>query len=197
MSMPPAPNTDRARIYVSYADEDRQYAMSVVRWLNDSGWYVRADDRHAFATGQDWARAAAGKIETCDLVLALITPGWLVSKYCHYEYSYCAKRGKFLLPAICELNDVGLLPEGMQALPRVDLRRNRMVDFLQLKEVLTQADAHVARAASATEADAPRQAASTWPRALARSLTDRGSIWPLVAAFVVGSLAALGFWAWS
>jgi hypothetical protein len=156
--MPPAPNDERARIYVSYADEDRTYAMSVVRWLNDSGWYVRSDDRHAFATGQDWARAAAGKIETCDLVLCLITPGWLVSKYCHYKYSYCAKRGKFLLPAICELADMGLLPEGMLALPRVDLRQNRMVDYLRLKEVLIQADAQVARSAAAAEAVVQRQA---------------------------------------
>ena len=195
--MSPEPNVDRARIYVSYADEDRPYAMSVVRWLNDGGWYVRADDRHAFATGQDWARAAAGKIETCDLVLCLVTPGWLISKFCHYEYSYCAKRGKFVLPAICELADIRLLPEGMQALPRVDLTRNRMVDYLQLKEVLIQADAQVARAAAAAETVAQRQATATWSRALARIFSDRGSIWPLVTAFVVGSLAALGFWAWS
>jgi len=189
--MPPAASVDRARIYVSFADEDRPYAMSVVRWLNDSGWYVRADDRHAFATGQDWARAAASRIETCDVVLCLITPGWLISKFCHYEYSYCAKRGKFVLPAICELADIKLLPQGMQGLPRVDLRQNRMVDYLRLKEVLIQADAHAARAAA--EADAPPQATGGW----LQKLSDRRSIWPLAAAFVVGSLAALAFWALS
>ena len=45
--MSTALNADRARIYLSFADEDRPRVMDLVRWLNDSGWQVRADDRHA------------------------------------------------------------------------------------------------------------------------------------------------------
>ena len=98
-----------ARIYLSFADEDRPRVMDLVRWLNDSGWQVRADDRHAFATGEGWGRAAARRLNSCDVILCVITPGWLVSTFCHREFSYCAKRGKFVLPVLCELTDVALL----------------------------------------------------------------------------------------
>ena len=79
----PAPKAERARIYLSFADEDRPRVMELVRWLNDSGWQVRADDRHAFAAGEDWGRAAARRLNSCDVILCVITPGWLVSTYCH------------------------------------------------------------------------------------------------------------------
>ena len=57
-------NLGRARIYVSFADEDRARAMELVRWLNDSDWHVVADDRHAFATGDRsaWSRRATPRI---------------------------------------------------------------------------------------------------------------------------------------
>jgi hypothetical protein len=138
---------DRARIYLSFADEDRPRAMQLVRWLNDSGWRVTADDRHSFAAGERWSPTP--RLEFCDVILCVITPGWLVSDLCHSEYSYCAKRGRFVLPVICELPDVKLLPRAIRALPRVDLTQDRMTDYLALREVLTQAGSQVARAMAA------------------------------------------------
>jgi hypothetical protein len=148
------PHADRARIYVSFADEDRARAMQLVRWLNDSGWRVTADDRHSFAAGERWSPSP--RLEFCDVILCVITPGWLVSDFCRREYSYCAKRGRFVLPVICELADVGLLPPAIRALPRVDLRQDRMIDYLALKEVLTQAGSQIARCALASEASGQR-----------------------------------------
>jgi hypothetical protein len=138
---------DRARIYLSFADEDRPRAMQLVRWLNDSGWRVTADDRHSFTAGGRWSPTP--RLEFCDVILCVITPGWLVSDFCHSEYSYCAKRGRFVLPVICELPDVKLLPRAIRALPRVDLTRDRMIDYLALRQVLTQAGLQIARAAAA------------------------------------------------
>jgi hypothetical protein len=111
-------NADRARIYVSFADEDRARAMELVRWLNDSGWHVVADERHSFAPGETWS--APRRLRTCDVILCVITPGWLVSTYCHREFSWCAKRGKFVLPVICEGFDLDLLPPAIRVLPRID-----------------------------------------------------------------------------
>jgi hypothetical protein len=148
-------HVDRARIYVSFADEDRGRAMEVVRWLNDSGWSVVADDRHAFMADDKWSPPP--RLDACDVVLCVITPGWLVSGFCYREYTYCAKRGKFVLPVICEPFDLDLLPDPLRALPRVDLTSNRLVDYLALKETLTQTGTPVSRAAAATgEEPAPR-----------------------------------------
>jgi TIR domain len=137
------PHIGRARIYISFADEDRARAMELVRWLNDSGWHVTADDRHSFAVGARWLPPR--QLDSCDVILCIITPGWLVSTYCHREYSYCAKRGKFVLPVLCELPDVALLSPALRALPRIDLRQNRMLDYLALKEVLNQAPSEIGR----------------------------------------------------
>jgi hypothetical protein len=177
----------RARIYMSFADEDRGRVMELVRWLNDGGWHVRADVRHAFATGQDWERAAVKRLESCDVVLCMVTPGWLVSKFCHFEYSHSAKRGKFVLPVICELTDVGLLPDAMRALPRVDLTASRMVDYLALKEVLDQAGSKIGRLV-ASDGDGMRT--------FARAHAARRSLWLLVPAVML-ALALGTVWLWA
>jgi hypothetical protein len=185
MVMPAGLNADRARIYVSFADEDRARAMELVRWLNDSGWHVEADDRHSFAPGETWSPPR--RLSGCDVVLCVITPGWLVSKYCHHEFSYCAKRGKFVLPLICELSDLGLLPSAIRVLPRIDLRQGGMAAHLALKEVLTQAGSQIARA-SAAESDAPRERIFAWARGKRRAL------WLLLAALLLAATAAVWFW---
>ena len=184
--MSPELHIGRARLYVSFADEDRARAMELVRWLNDGGWHVVADDRHAFAASDSWTPSK--RLNSCDVILCVITPGWLVSNYCHLEYSYCAKLGKFVLPVICELSDVGLLPPAIRALPRVDLTQNRMVDYLALKEVLTQAGSKVGRVAAA-ENDAERKGAFAW------TLAKRRSLWLPLAALLLASVAAIWLWA--
>ena len=184
--MSAAPNADRARIYLSFADEDRPRVMELVRWLNDSGWHVVADERHSFCTGE-WS--PSHRLEACDVVLCVITPGWLVSTYCHNEFSWCAKRGKFVLPVLCEITDLSLLPEGIRALPRVDLTHGRMVDYLALKDVLTQAGSHIGRAVAGPAATRKWSFAGTFARR---------PLWLLAAAVVLlGSLAVIWFWAWS
>ena len=131
----PAFHADRARIYISFADDDRSRAMELVRWLNDSGWSVSADNRHAFAAGDE---EVTSKLDTSDVVVCVITLGWLVSNSCRFELSYCTKHGKFVLPVICDPWVMDVLPAALQALPRVDLTRNRLIDYLTLKDTLVR-----------------------------------------------------------
>jgi hypothetical protein len=126
-------------------------------------------------------------LNSCDVILCVITPGWLVSTFCHREFSYCAKRGKFVLPVLCELTDVALLPEGIRALPRVDLTQGRMVDYLALKEVLTQAGSQIGGVAVVDPGAANK-------RIFARALARRRSLGLLAAALLLGALAAIWFW---
>jgi hypothetical protein len=187
--MSPELHIDRARIFVSFADEDHARAMQIVRWLNDSGWHVVADDRHAFAVGS-WSPSP--RLDACDVILCVVTPGWLASDFCHREFSYCAKRGCFVLPVICELSDIGLLPRALRALPRVDLTRNRMIDYLALKEVLTQAGTKAGtKAARAAVPDNPEgRGAVAW------MFGRRLHVWLLSAILALAAIATLGLWAW-
>jgi TIR domain len=178
-------NADRARIYVSFADEDRARTMELVRWLNDSGWRVVADDRHSFEPGEVWM--APRRLAACDVILCLITPGWLVSTFCHHEFAYCAKRGKFVLPVICEWSDLGMLPPAIRALPRIDLTHSGMVDYLALKQALTQAGSQISRV-SAAESDAPRKRTFAWARGKRRAL------WLLLTALLLAAIVTIWLW---
>jgi hypothetical protein len=184
--MSPEPHIDRARIYVSFADEDRARAMEIVRWLNDSGWHVVADDRHVVEVGENWS--PPDRLDACDIMLCVITPGWLVSRYCHHEFAFCARRGKFVLPLICELSDVKLLPPAVRALPRVDLTREGLVDYLTLRDVLSQTGSKIGKVAE-VGSDSRRT------RLFRRALRDRRLLWAALAAAMLVSIAAIWVWA--
>ena len=72
-------------------------------------------------------------------------------------------------------------------MPRVDLTQGRMVDYLALKEVLTQAGSQIGRVAVVDPGAAHK-------RKFARGLVHRRSLRLLVAALLLGALAAIWFW---
>jgi len=184
--MSPEPQSKRAQIYVSFADEDRARAMEIVRWLNDGGWHVVADDRHVVEVGDDWS--PPDRLDACDIMLCVITPGWLVSRFCHHEFTFCARRRKFVLPLICELSDIRLLPPAVRALPRVDLTREGLVDYLALRDVLTQTGSRIGKVAG-VETDLQR------PRRFRRGLRDRRLLWAALSAVALAAIVAIGLWA--
>jgi len=64
--------------------------------------------------------------------------------------------GKIRFAGHLDLSDVGLLPGPVQMLPRVDLTRNHIIDYLALREVLAQAGSRIAGAAARAEAGSAR-----------------------------------------
>jgi hypothetical protein len=176
---------DRARIYLSFADADRPRVMGLVRWLNDSGWEVHADHRHAFPADDAWTWSRPMSLDASEVVLCVITSAWLASEFCRYEFSYAAKHGKFVLPVICEALVIEELPTAMRPLPRVDLTQGRLFDYLTLKHSLSQAGSKIAAAAAAK-----RPPART--RTLAGMIGQPRSLWVALAA--ASSIAALWLW---
>jgi hypothetical protein len=93
-----------------------------------------------------------------------------------------------VLPLICELSDVRLLPPPVRALPRVDLTREGLVDYLTLRDVLTQTGSRIGKVAEA-ESDSRRT------RLFRRALRDRRLLWAALAAAMLVSIAAIWLWA--
>jgi TIR domain len=185
--MSPERQTGRARIYVSFAERDRTRAMELVRWLNDGGWQVEADERHAFSAAAAASWTPSRRLDSCDVVLCVITPRWLLSEACHQEFTHCAKRGKFILPVICDLPDEAMLPLAIRPLPRVDLTQNRLTDYLALKAVLVQAGSRIGRVAADAN-DAGRQRPFSWTR------LDRRSVLLMSAALLLVLVAIATVW---
>jgi hypothetical protein len=176
-------NADRARIFLSFADEDRARAMELVRWLNDGGWHIVADERHAFASDP---RRPSRHLDDCDVALCVVTPGWLVSSHCHRELSYCTAKGKLILPVMCEEIALGLLPSALRALPRIDLTHHGVIDYLALKQTLTQAGSGIVRGGAA-RAGSGRVACAWCARARRRAAA---------AALLALAILAAAAWRW-
>jgi hypothetical protein len=186
--MPPERPIGRARIYVNFAERDRPRAMELVRWLNDGGWQVEADDRHAFGAGGAAAWSPSPRLNSCDVVLCVITPRWLLSEFCYHEFAYAAKRGKFVVPVICELSNEAMLPPAVRALPRVDLTQNRLTDYLALKDTLVQAGSKIGPVA-AQEGGPARRRPLPWTR------IDRRTLWLLLGALALAVIVTAWLWA--
>ena len=93
-----------------------------------------------------------------------------------------------MLPLICELSDVRLLPPAVRALPRVDLTREGLVDYLALRTVLTQTGSTIGKVAG-VEQDSRRS------RLFRRVLRYRRLLWAALAAAMLVSIAAIWLWA--
>ena len=127
------------------------------------------------------------RLDSSDVILCAITPRWLESDFCRLEFSYGAKRGKFILPVICEPTHVGSLPDGRcERCRRIDLTRNRLLDYLALKETLNQAAAQ-SESFTATESKAARG----HPLA---ALTGRAALWLALGALLLIAIAAVWLW---
>ena len=178
------PRADRARIYLSFADADRPRVMELVRWLNDSGWQVHADHRHAFPADDDWTWARPISLDASEVVLCVITSAWLASDWCRFESTRAAKQGKFIVLVICETLVAKVLPPALRGLPLVDLTQGRLIDYLKLKDALNQAGPKIAAAAAARRP--PRRRTFAW------LLGQRRFQWMALAA--AASITALWLW---
>src|SRR4051794_25853176 len=60
--------TDRPRVFVAYAHEDREQAGNIFDALQDQGVDAWMDERKILP-GQNWARAIRNALETADFVI--------------------------------------------------------------------------------------------------------------------------------
>ena len=81
------------RLFVSYAREDaREIALRLRDDLNQAGHNTWLDTSE-IAAGASWSRDIEKAIETCDLMIALLTPGSYVSDMCRSEQMRALRNG--------------------------------------------------------------------------------------------------------
>jgi WD40 repeat protein len=87
-----------ADIFLSHASADANAADKIKRWLtrDRSTWSVFLDQhaRDGILAGQSWQDRLRGELESCRVVLAIITPNWLASRWCFTEAVTSTFRGK-------------------------------------------------------------------------------------------------------
>ncbi|MEV4514205.1 TIR domain-containing protein [Dactylosporangium sp. NPDC049525] len=89
-----------ARVFVSYATEDRLLAEGFVAWLRGEGHQVffDRDAEHGIPVGDDWEQRLYERLRWADAVLCLVTADYTASAWCSAELGIARSLGCRLLP---------------------------------------------------------------------------------------------------
>ncbi|MCB9451143.1 MAG: toll/interleukin-1 receptor domain-containing protein [Anaerolineaceae bacterium] len=107
------------RIFISYRKTNRNRVDDITQVLTSMGHTVNFDQD--ILQGQHWWDVIIEQIQKADLIIAMISPGYLQSQPCHLEYMYATALNKRILPVEIE-------PVNYRQIP-VELQKIQMVDF--------------------------------------------------------------------
>lgn len=86
------------QLFISYSSEDRQLVDDLVKILTDGGQEVWIDD--SIRTGQQWKQALRQAIHKSDGIVLCLSPNWLKSPWCQWEFITAAELGKKVVPIL-------------------------------------------------------------------------------------------------
>jgi WD40 repeat protein len=119
-----------ADIFLSHSSADNDTADQIKSWLqrDRKSWSVFLDkhSRDGILAGQGWQDRLRSELQSCRLVLAIITPAWLASRWCFTEAVTATFRGKDFVGVL-----TGDLPAGSLdvAPPIVHERQRQPLDL--------------------------------------------------------------------
>jgi hypothetical protein len=122
-------------IFLSHSSADNALAERLKGWIGASGHAVFLDiDLDAgIQGGSDWEQTLYEKLQRCQVVIALLTPAWLASKWCFAEVVQARAAGKVVLPLKAVPCDAsGVFPDTQQ----IDLTRDEALGRRRLEVAL-------------------------------------------------------------
>jgi ribosomal protein L7/L12 len=125
-----------AHTFVSYARQDSEFVIDVVKRLKAAGAAVWLDQLDIPA-GQRWDRKIQDALENCNRVLAVISPRSVTSENVMDELSYALETCKPILPVLLEPCE---LPLRLRRLQHIRLPSGRDEAAGRLIEALNAAD---------------------------------------------------------
>jgi WD40 repeat protein/energy-coupling factor transporter ATP-binding protein EcfA2 len=93
-----------ARVFVSHASEDREYAGQLHQWLDAEGHEVFLDQdlRDGILVGDEWDKRLHERLRWADAVICVVTSAAVASTWCSAEVGIALSRGSRLLPVRAE-----------------------------------------------------------------------------------------------
>ena len=110
------------RVFLSYAHEDRAWCerlLDHLGWLRHSGQLAVFDDQQ-IKPGEQWDDRIRGELAGASIVVPLISPSFIGSRYCAMDELLAALQGgKRLVPVLIQHVDLQALPiTAIQCLPK-------------------------------------------------------------------------------
>lgn len=125
-------------VFISYTRTDQDQLLPLVKLLEDGGYEVWYDSRRLVA-GTEWDTAIRSAIQTCNVVLFLITPESIHSEWCTWEITEAQRLGKPVVPVVLEPTE---LPPHLQKIHFVDLSEgytaNAAVKLMRALQLVTR-----------------------------------------------------------
>ena len=85
-------------IFLSYPRKDTDKAKQLKDSLFHGGHTVWMDDQ--LITGQPWSDQLEAQIKDADAIAIALTPNWIASPYCQWEFITAVENGKFVIPIL-------------------------------------------------------------------------------------------------
>jgi hypothetical protein len=86
------------KIFLSYPRKDTAKAHQLQDALVAGGHTVWRDDQ--LITGQPWRSQLEAEIKAADAIALALTPNWVASPYCNWEFITAAEAGKHIIPVM-------------------------------------------------------------------------------------------------
>ncbi len=123
------------RVYLSSSDKDQDLSIRIKDWLKFQDYDPIAlddtqDNREKLS---QWHREIAQTLEACDLVILILTPEWVNSKWCFAEFTNAYSIGKTILAVIEKPLEDDFQEPGI---PVFDLTVNREAGLAELASAL-------------------------------------------------------------
>jgi hypothetical protein len=201
------------RVFLSYAHEDRAWCERLLDHLGSlrhSGQLAVFDDQQ-IKPGEHWDERIRGELADASIVVPLISPSFIGSRYCSVdELTGALQAGKRLIPVLIDHVDLAALPvAAMQCLPkdeRQDLKA--LVDWPNPNQALAMIAVAIRQAMAESDTNvlppaAPTGRQATIPQKPQSPLVNRRALptpWfigaialaALVAVAAIGLLASGG-----
>ena len=114
-----------SRLFISHSSQNNAEAAALLMWLKEQGWddvFLDVTPDRGIAAGERWERALNEAASRCEVVLFLVSRGWIASRWCRKEYELARRLNKRLLGALIEVLPVEDLPgEITETFQMVDL----------------------------------------------------------------------------
>ena len=92
------------KIFLSYPRKDTEKAIQLKNALEQGGHVVWMDDE--LITGRSWREQLETEIKKADAIALALTPNWVASKYCMWEFITAAENGKHIIPVMLVKTDL-------------------------------------------------------------------------------------------
>jgi energy-coupling factor transporter ATP-binding protein EcfA2 len=127
-------------IFISHSNLDQKAADDLKTVLAGLGFervFLDFDKVTGIGAGENWEKRLYEELARCHAVVLILTPNWLVSKWCFAELQQARALGKVILPIIFSpLGDSYVLPD-IQAIDLIDWKQEGLTRLEQRLNAIT------------------------------------------------------------